>query len=543
MELEFKAPDHNMWKKEAAACDKDTGGGEPITVRNEYPRHSTSYFEITEEFNWKKVNEIMSKRQVSMACSIANDIIIPDPTPEWVCDTFFGKYEQLEHILKKDSVQCFLRLFKNCAGKGMSWNLTITPQTLTCMVSFNALQCAKVILEGKAPELHGMHANPNCINSYGYFPLHEAAERFSIDMIELLLCHGASANVRTIGNDVTEDLLPLHVAVENTCLHKYLEDNLSLSQSHLEYIYKLIHLLCLPEMKIFLDTTRLLAEKTSNLLEELWNYIEDGKLIQSAVLLLAAQEQIRGGCSSKMDGKKDGFDIINKRIMKLYRALIWGKVSNGMAQELLEQRRTLVDCAWLLVDVISHVGEPLSTYIQAHSKEPRVEVLEHVSSILKDYGFLPTEGVMDTINLRPYDCKMSDSESCSKGVLDANRAVTETASLDATEEKGARNEVGGGWDPTYTRSFFPFWRSLLRIRCFRRVYPAYAREDARSVRDLEHRVSRSSPFVNGSTPSPNHKVIGSVQRMSPLRSNHQPKRSFSAAAIGAFRLLKVLKHA
>ena len=47
--------------------------------------------------------------------------------------------------------------------------------------------------------------------------------------------------------------------------------------------------------KIFLDTTRLLAEKTNYLLEELWSYIEDGKLTQFAVLLLAAQEQIRGG--------------------------------------------------------------------------------------------------------------------------------------------------------------------------------------------------------------------------------------------------------
>jgi len=31
--------------------------------------------------------------------------------------------------------------------------------------------------------------------------------------------------------------------------------------------------------KIFMDTIRLLAEKTNNLLEELWNYIENVKLI------------------------------------------------------------------------------------------------------------------------------------------------------------------------------------------------------------------------------------------------------------------------
>ena len=116
------------------------------------------------------------------------------------------------------------------------------------MVAYHALRCANIVLEGEVPELRGMHANPNCINCYGYFPLHEAAERFDVDMIELLFRRGASANVRTVGNEVIEDLLPLHVAIENTCMHKYLEDNLSPSQNYLDYIYKFMHLLCLPEM-------------------------------------------------------------------------------------------------------------------------------------------------------------------------------------------------------------------------------------------------------------------------------------------------------
>ena len=38
-----------------------------------------------------------------------------------------------------------------------------------------------------------------------------------------------------------------------------------------------------------------------------------------------------------------------------------------MAQKLLEER-TLIDCAGMLVDVISYAGEPLSAYIQAHSE-------------------------------------------------------------------------------------------------------------------------------------------------------------------------------
>jgi hypothetical protein len=107
-----------------------------------------------------------------------------------------------------------------------------------------------------------------------------------------------------------------------------------------------------------------------------------------------------------------------------------------------------------------------------------------------------------------------------------------------------RKEVGRGWDPTYMRrSFFPYWRSVLRTRCRVRVYPAYAKADARPVLDLEHfRVSRSKSLASGSTVTPNYK-LGLVGRISPLTSSHQPRRAFSTAAISAFRLLKMLKYA
>ncbi|GJM98373.1 hypothetical protein PR202_ga15380 [Eleusine coracana subsp. coracana] len=118
----------------------------------------------------------------------------------------------------------------------MYWSHRITSQTLTLMISYNALRCAKTVLEGKAPELYDYCANPNCMSPYGYFPIHEAAERFSVDMIKLLFLYDASANVRTAGDAVIEDLLPLHVAVENTCMDKYLEDNLFPTQNHQDYI-------------------------------------------------------------------------------------------------------------------------------------------------------------------------------------------------------------------------------------------------------------------------------------------------------------------
>ncbi|KAG8066008.1 hypothetical protein GUJ93_ZPchr0004g40339 [Zizania palustris] len=69
-------------------------------------------------------------------------------------------------------------------------------------------------------------------------------------MVKLLFCYGASANIRTNGEDVIEGLLPLHVAVENATMHKYMEDHWADGDP----IVNLIFQLCLPEMKMFLDT-------------------------------------------------------------------------------------------------------------------------------------------------------------------------------------------------------------------------------------------------------------------------------------------------
>ncbi|XP_034594687.1 uncharacterized protein [Setaria viridis] len=355
---------------------------------------------------WEESEEWFHKTTALIANSRATNIITPDRTPQRVTDALWHKVPDLVSILEKDNVPGFLQLFNNNRGC-MAWGFVITPETFNYIVSENALRCAKVALEGKAPELSGHRANPNYMNPYGYFPLHEAAEKFSVDMINLLFNYGASANVRTAGDKIIENLLPLHVAVENTCLHKYLEDSLLPFQDYpdrRDYVYKLIQLLCLPEMKIFLDTTRLLAKKTDNLLDELWNYVKDGKLVQTAVLLLAGQEQIRQvGSSKKRKGfsEPDGFDTIMTCLMKCSVAL----KEKRRDQNELEASLTL-ECIALLVNIISKAGEDLDAYIQTHSEEPYVEVLERVSSILKDRGFFPTGEGIDVGNLCPFDCKM-----------------------------------------------------------------------------------------------------------------------------------------
>lgn len=148
----------------------------------------------------------------------------------------------LRPIVARDSVKDFYQLYTGWSHF-MGIKNFLYPEILCSMVSSDSLRCARAVLEGHAP-LKGRRADPSGRHRYGFTALHMAAETFSVDMVKLLFRHGASANVRTEGEHVIQGLLPLHVAVKNASMHKYLEDN----WDNGDPVDNLIFLLSLPEM-------------------------------------------------------------------------------------------------------------------------------------------------------------------------------------------------------------------------------------------------------------------------------------------------------
>ncbi|EEC78431.1 hypothetical protein OsI_18269 [Oryza sativa Indica Group] len=406
--------------------------------------------------------------------------------------------------------------------------------------------------EGKAPKLYEMRANPNCMSNYGYFPLHQAAETFSVDMIKLLLRYGASANLRTSGQKVIEGLLPLHVAIENTCMHKYLEDNLLTDQKHkqvdFDFIYKLVHLLCLPEMKIFLDTTRLLADYTDNVLDELWNYIKEGKLVHAAILLLAAQRKIRTCASSKRNTNHNlsGFDIIKDRITGSIISietegpgLTGGKNSKARKQQ--DDMRMFFRNALVLNSMISEAGEALDEYIQTHSEVSHRGVLGNISSILKDHGVAPTGKGINIGDLKccPYDCEESDSVlKCKHEDSGMTKASGESPNRNVEAKNAVGNKLPSRQELEQTRNmFFPYWRSVLTSRFTVKLFPSYApMDDCQPSLPKLYMAGGSGNKLKdkGSFPVD----VGLLGKTPQLTSIHQSRRLFGTAA---FTLLKMLK--
>ncbi|KAK3158325.1 hypothetical protein QOZ80_2AG0135680 [Eleusine coracana subsp. coracana] len=226
------------------------------------------------------------------------------------------------------------------------------------------------VLQGTAPQLSNYNVDLNVPHLYGYAPLHVAAEAFNVNMIQLLR-HGASANVRTKGSKVIEGLLPLHVAVENAAMHKYLEDHWTFG----EPVENLIFLLCLPEMKMYLDTARLIAKHTDNIVDEIWNYIDKDRLVPASILLLAAQKQLRDGVNtSSRKVSLSGFDDVKSRIDAATRALHCEEFAmikdgkNGRALKNLKHKKQIILTAHAIVGIANVAGEALEKYIQTHSE-------------------------------------------------------------------------------------------------------------------------------------------------------------------------------
>ncbi|CAM0874070.1 unnamed protein product [Alopecurus aequalis] len=524
-----------IYKKEVTATPEDnTEGRDGSTLKGRHDPRNPSYplrphvagtpVDADAADHNIPVKERMKKTGAILANSRATDIIIPDCTPKRRNYALFDLLRHLEPILENDDVRSFLRFF-NKKGEGITWGHIITAETLNQMVVYNAVKCAKVVLVGENPVLRGFRANPNCITQYGFFPLHRAAEFFSVDMIELLVRHGALANLRTTDALVVEDLLPLHVAIENTCLHKYLEDIIYPDQEHLDcsqediiYVLKLIHILCLPEMKIFLDTIRMLAKHTDNLLDELCMYITEGKIVQTAVLLLAAQEQIRRVSSRKRDGssKQDGFFTVINHVLDDIAAIKLQMCQKELEMEPLEKKKSLLNTILMLVRVISKAGEALDYYIRSHEKVPDVtqvphmEVLARVSLILKDHGFCYTGDGIDIGNLCPYEHVMSSEELPDKfGEMAMIKAGTEVTRLPNGKAKG-KKEPRGWALKLARRSFFPCWRSVLTSRFPVKFFP---------VKELQATLAKASA-IRGRNPE--------------VKASYQSRRLFGTVLASQF---------
>ncbi|GJM92212.1 hypothetical protein PR202_ga08653 [Eleusine coracana subsp. coracana] len=467
-----------------------------------------------------------------------------------IMENVYGRFirtvsPKLLPALEKDSVKKFYQV---CHGWSSAMGLRefLYPDILASMTSYNALRCAKVALEGADP-LCGRRADPNGRHRYGYAPLHVAAETFSVDMIKLLFQHGASANLRTGGERVIDGLLPLHVAVENTSMHKFLEDHWDDGDP----VDNLIFLLSLPEMVSSLllsticripspDYAQLLPVTPLNatLLTVLFYCLlcpyMHKKIVQAAILLLAAQKQLRDPLDNNT---LNGFDIVKSHIGEdldtIHREVLVmvkeGK--NSKALKKLKEKEDELLTARVLVGTVHKDGEavliaheaPLNGFdiikgcideainalhreslamikegengkvlkklkykkdvlLTAHALVPHEEIIEQISSIMNRNGIVCYGKSIDTRNLECYHyhggVPLPSDKSGSQRVVDAplynmayNWYPVQKRMLIASCKQILRKQPKGLALKDVRNMFFPYWKSVLSRPILVKIIP------------------------------------------------------------------------
>ena len=121
---------------------------------------------------------------------------------------------------------------------------------------------------------------------------------------------------------------------------------------------------------MFLDTVRLIAKHTDNIVDVVSKYIDDQKLVEAAILLLASQKQLRDSPnkSTAEVSQQNGLDVakihVGERLDTVHCEVLAmvkeGK--NGKALKMLkDEREKLLDAHALCTSVKKAAGEALLT--------------------------------------------------------------------------------------------------------------------------------------------------------------------------------------
>uniref|UniRef100_A0A5B7AYL2 Uncharacterized protein n=1 Tax=Davidia involucrata TaxID=16924 RepID=A0A5B7AYL2_DAVIN len=234
----------------------------------------------------------------------------------------------------------------------------------------------------------------NVPNSYGAFPLHVATSSLSPGLIELFLYHGAEANIRcnAVDSENKHGLLPLHIALERAssadkCLSHW-------TPKH--SIFKLIIMLCLPEMKEAMETCRLLALNTKDIKEVICSYVKEGKFIELAILMMVARKKVMDPITLQ---SKDGLTL--KECMT-FRQWVKSELAAlideeyffmGMKEEkqlirTRKEKKVAMISTLLLVEIFERVGDTFEAYLQSKQNVPKEHVAGEIAWLLAEAGFI-----------------------------------------------------------------------------------------------------------------------------------------------------------
>ncbi|GMP98529.1 hypothetical protein CsSME_00046378 [Camellia sinensis var. sinensis] len=231
---------------------------------------------------------------------------------------------------------------------------------------YGALKCATALLQGETSQMVDFYST----DTSGWPMMHTLAHSYNYDLIELFIRHGASFDHRCYGVGQSfsylEGKLPLNTAVESISSSIFF-DKWNPRKPFFELLVGLSKVIKKKQM----DSIRVLVLNTKEAELEICHYAKEGNVVELAVLLMTAREEVALLMSQIRDGStSNGCISIHQYILSKLEALIceeYKPTSYNEQKKLLlagKEKKAAFTSVLVLLEFFEMEGDTIEAYIR-----------------------------------------------------------------------------------------------------------------------------------------------------------------------------------
>ncbi|CAL5356957.1 unnamed protein product [Camellia sinensis] len=254
---------------------------------------------------------------------------------------------------------------------------------------YGALKCAAALLQGETSQTVDFYSS----DTFRLPMTHTLARTYNYDLIELFICHGASFDHRCYGVGQSlwylEGKLPLNTAVESI-LALFSRSSIFFEMwNPRKPFFELL--------KKQMDSIRVLVLNTKEAELEICHYAKEGNVVELAVLLMTAREEVALLKSQIRDGStSNGRISIHQYILSKLEALIceeYKPTSYNEQKKLLlggKEKKAAFTSVLVLLEFFEMEGDTIEAYIrQERANLSKEQVALDIAWLLQGAKILP----------------------------------------------------------------------------------------------------------------------------------------------------------
>ncbi|KAH9627221.1 hypothetical protein KSS87_020767 [Heliosperma pusillum] len=335
------------------------------------------------------------------------------------------------------------------------------------LIFHDSAQCSAAVLDGKT-KITEIPRVTSWLSKVDNRPLHYAVRHTASKITALLLQRGFSTDVRRDYGDGDEELknaLPLHVVLSQLCFNRRKE------LSAVELVLKLCHI---QYYRRRLETLRLIAQNTTEIKREFFNYLNEGKMIEVGALLLVAKSQILSLSTATVEGEF-------RSISEMHNFVTTKK--NSKLEETL-----------VLLEIFDKIGDNLATLLRLDISETCLAncSVQLAASLINDAGY-----DVKATYFYHNDSYIRREVVCSRAIDECEKTIRTTDTLPSWVKEALLNGLAdkSGSTSSLTYPFLTEIRAYMNRVSVSPLTPGSASSMPQNMELLHHLLKKAAPFL------------------------------------------------